>query len=102
MSLEYFMINASSCHCCCSNCANFQYVGLVEAFSYSSSAPCRVQEEGGDFTYVERLRVPLTHGTLLIMSGATQDDWQVDPPTDSSPACGDKSGGRRSLDKSPA
>lgn len=35
------------------------------------------QEENGDYTYVERIRVPLSHGTLLLMSGATQDDWQV-------------------------
>lgn len=35
------------------------------------------QEENGDYTYVERIRVPLGHGTLLLMSGATQDDWQV-------------------------
>lgn len=33
-------------------------------------------EEDGDYTYVERLRIPLTHGTLLMMEGATQDDWQ--------------------------
>lgn len=33
-------------------------------------------EDDGDYTYVERLRVPLTHGTLLMMEGATQDDWQ--------------------------
>ncbi|KAM6973357.1 alpha-ketoglutarate-dependent dioxygenase alkB homolog 3 [Aplochiton taeniatus] len=33
-------------------------------------------EENGDYTYVETLRVPLTHGTLLLMEGATQDDWQ--------------------------
>lgn len=35
------------------------------------------QEENGDYTYVERIRVPLSHGTLLLMDGATQDDWQV-------------------------
>ncbi|XP_068452644.1 alpha-ketoglutarate-dependent dioxygenase alkB homolog 3 [Clinocottus analis] len=33
-------------------------------------------DEEGDFTYVEHLRVPLGHGTLLLMDGATQDDWQ--------------------------
>lgn len=33
-------------------------------------------EENGDYTYVERIRVPLSHGTLLLMDGATQDDWQ--------------------------
>lgn len=35
------------------------------------------QEENGDYTYVEKIRVPLSHGTLLLMEGATQDDWQV-------------------------
>jgi hypothetical protein len=40
---------------------------------------CVCQEEDGDYTYVERLRIPLTHGTLLMMEGATQDDWQVSP-----------------------
>ncbi|KAJ8417000.1 hypothetical protein AAFF_G00282270 [Aldrovandia affinis] len=33
-------------------------------------------EENGDYTYVERLRIPLSHGTLLLMKGATQEDWQ--------------------------
>ncbi|TNN79928.1 Alpha-ketoglutarate-dependent dioxygenase alkB 3 [Liparis tanakae] len=33
-------------------------------------------EENGDFTYVEQIRVPLSHGTLLVMDGAVQDDWQ--------------------------
>ncbi|NXJ03309.1 ALKB3 dioxygenase, partial [Odontophorus gujanensis] len=33
-------------------------------------------EESGDYTYVERLRIPLDHGTLLMMEGATQEDWQ--------------------------
>uniref|UniRef100_A0A8C3AQ66 Alpha-ketoglutarate-dependent dioxygenase alkB homolog 3 n=1 Tax=Cyclopterus lumpus TaxID=8103 RepID=A0A8C3AQ66_CYCLU len=33
-------------------------------------------DENGDFTYVEQIRVPLSHGTLLVMDGATQDDWQ--------------------------
>ncbi|XP_064423171.1 alpha-ketoglutarate-dependent dioxygenase alkB homolog 3 [Latimeria chalumnae] len=33
-------------------------------------------EKNGDFTYVDRLKVPLDHGTLLIMEGATQEDWQ--------------------------
>ncbi|XP_041704664.1 alpha-ketoglutarate-dependent dioxygenase alkB homolog 3-like [Coregonus clupeaformis] len=37
------------------------------------------EEEEGDYMYVERLRIPLTHGTLLMMEGATQDDWQVNP-----------------------
>jgi hypothetical protein len=26
---------------------------------------------------VERVKIPLDHGTLLIMEGATQADWQV-------------------------
>uniref|UniRef100_A0A8C3QAH9 Alpha-ketoglutarate-dependent dioxygenase alkB homolog 3 n=2 Tax=Geospiza parvula TaxID=87175 RepID=A0A8C3QAH9_GEOPR len=33
-------------------------------------------EENGDYTYVERLKIPLDHGTLLVMEGATQEDWQ--------------------------
>ncbi|XP_048339721.1 alpha-ketoglutarate-dependent dioxygenase alkB homolog 3 isoform X2 [Sphaerodactylus townsendi] len=33
-------------------------------------------EENDDYTYVQRVRVPLDHGTLLIMEGATQEDWQ--------------------------
>ncbi|XP_072195328.1 alpha-ketoglutarate-dependent dioxygenase alkB homolog 3 [Excalfactoria chinensis] len=33
-------------------------------------------EENGDYTYVEKLRIPLDHGTLLLMEGATQEDWQ--------------------------
>ncbi|XP_034869602.1 alpha-ketoglutarate-dependent dioxygenase alkB homolog 3 [Mirounga leonina] len=33
-------------------------------------------EENGDYTYVERVKIPLDHGTLLIMEGATQADWQ--------------------------
>uniref|UniRef100_A0A3B5KZ91 AlkB homolog 3, alpha-ketoglutarate dependent dioxygenase n=1 Tax=Xiphophorus couchianus TaxID=32473 RepID=A0A3B5KZ91_9TELE len=34
-------------------------------------------EDDGDYTYVERIRIPLSHGTLLLMEGATQDDWQA-------------------------
>lgn len=33
-------------------------------------------EEAGDFTYSLHIKVPLSHGSLLIMEGATQDDWQ--------------------------
>ncbi|XP_069479424.1 alpha-ketoglutarate-dependent dioxygenase alkB homolog 3 isoform X2 [Ambystoma mexicanum] len=33
-------------------------------------------EEIGDYTYVEQVRVPLDHGSLLLMEGATQIDWQ--------------------------
>ncbi|XP_051477000.1 alpha-ketoglutarate-dependent dioxygenase alkB homolog 3 [Apus apus] len=33
-------------------------------------------EENGDYTYVKRLRIPLDHGTLMMMEGATQEDWQ--------------------------
>lgn len=32
--------------------------------------------ENADYTYVQRVCVPLDHGTLLIMEGATQEDWQ--------------------------
>ncbi|XP_007531576.1 alpha-ketoglutarate-dependent dioxygenase alkB homolog 3 isoform X1 [Erinaceus europaeus] len=33
-------------------------------------------EESGDYTYMDRVKIPLDHGTLLIMEGATQADWQ--------------------------
>ncbi|XP_062917854.1 alpha-ketoglutarate-dependent dioxygenase alkB homolog 3 isoform X2 [Mobula hypostoma] len=33
-------------------------------------------EEKGDYTYAERIRIPLSHGCLLIMEGSTQKDWQ--------------------------
>ncbi|XP_042608885.1 alpha-ketoglutarate-dependent dioxygenase alkB homolog 3-like isoform X2 [Cyprinus carpio] len=33
-------------------------------------------QDKGDYTYVERIRIPLTHGTLLLMDGCTQTDWQ--------------------------
>ncbi|XP_016352025.1 alpha-ketoglutarate-dependent dioxygenase alkB homolog 3-like isoform X2 [Sinocyclocheilus anshuiensis] len=33
-------------------------------------------EDKGDYTYVERIRIPLTHGTLLLMEGCAQVDWQ--------------------------
>ncbi|KAI2648319.1 hypothetical protein H4Q32_018386 [Labeo rohita] len=35
-----------------------------------------LSEDKGDYTYVERIRIPLTHGTLLLMEGCTQADWQ--------------------------
>nr|XP_022289970.1 alpha-ketoglutarate-dependent dioxygenase alkB homolog 3-like [Crassostrea virginica] len=33
-------------------------------------------EEHGDFTYMEHIKVPLIHGSLLLMEGASQADWQ--------------------------
>lgn len=48
-------------------------LGETRVFSLRQKPP---PEENGDFSYVQRLRVPLSHGTLLIMEGATQDDWQ--------------------------
>ncbi|KAF6721523.1 Alpha-ketoglutarate-dependent dioxygenase alkB-like protein 3 [Oryzias melastigma] len=48
-------------------------LGDTRVFSLRKQPP---PEEDGDYTYVERIRVPLTHGTLLLMEGATQDDWQ--------------------------
>ncbi|XP_007885843.1 alpha-ketoglutarate-dependent dioxygenase alkB homolog 3 [Callorhinchus milii] len=33
-------------------------------------------EEKGDYTYVDRIRIPLDHGCLLVMEGETQKDWQ--------------------------
>ncbi|XP_054775198.2 alpha-ketoglutarate-dependent dioxygenase alkB homolog 3-like [Lytechinus pictus] len=37
-------------------------------------------EENGDYTYTEKLKIPLTHGSLLMMEGASQDDWQHQIP----------------------
>ncbi|XP_061750509.1 alpha-ketoglutarate-dependent dioxygenase alkB homolog 3 isoform X2 [Nerophis ophidion] len=48
-------------------------LGDTRVFSLRKQPP---PEENGDYTYVEQIRVPLDHGTLLIMDGATQDDWQ--------------------------
>uniref|UniRef100_A0A0F7Z1M9 Alpha-ketoglutarate-dependent dioxygenase alkB homolog 3 n=1 Tax=Micrurus fulvius TaxID=8637 RepID=A0A0F7Z1M9_MICFL len=33
-------------------------------------------EDNNDYTYVQRVHIPLDHGTLLMMEGATQEDWQ--------------------------
>lgn len=35
-----------------------------------------LEGDGGVFTYSPHIKVPLSHGTLLVMEGATQDDWQ--------------------------
>lgn len=48
-------------------------LGDTRVFSLRKQPP---PEENGDYTYVERVRVPLSHGALLVMEGATQDDWQ--------------------------
>ncbi|OXB61530.1 hypothetical protein ASZ78_008477 [Callipepla squamata] len=47
--------------------------GATRTFEMRKKPP---PEENGDYTYVERLRIPLDHGTLLLMEGATQEDWQ--------------------------
>ncbi|OWF45010.1 alpha-ketoglutarate-dependent dioxygenase alkB homolog 3-like [Mizuhopecten yessoensis] len=33
-------------------------------------------ETGDDYSHSEHVRIPLTHGSLLIMEGSVQDDWQ--------------------------
>ncbi|XP_077373218.1 alpha-ketoglutarate-dependent dioxygenase alkB homolog 3 [Festucalex cinctus] len=48
-------------------------LGDSRVFSLRKKPP---PEENGDYTYVERIKIPLGHGTLLLMEGATQDDWQ--------------------------
>ncbi|XP_073072543.1 alpha-ketoglutarate-dependent dioxygenase alkB homolog 3 isoform X5 [Manis javanica] len=46
-------------------------------YTYSGvTVEANPHEENGDYTYVDRVKIPLDHGTLLIMEGATQDDWQ--------------------------
>lgn len=47
--------------------------GATRTFEMRKKPP---PEENGDCTYVERVKIPLDHGTLLIMEGATQADWQ--------------------------
>ncbi|XP_076127688.1 alpha-ketoglutarate-dependent dioxygenase alkB homolog 3 isoform X1 [Alosa pseudoharengus] len=48
-------------------------LGDTRVFSLRKQPP---PEENGDYTYVDRLRIPLAHGSLLMMEGCTQDDWQ--------------------------
>ncbi|XP_010610833.1 alpha-ketoglutarate-dependent dioxygenase alkB homolog 3 isoform X4 [Fukomys damarensis] len=47
--------------------------GAMRTFEMRKKPP---PEENGDYTYVERVKIPLDHGALLIMEGATQADWQ--------------------------
>lgn len=47
--------------------------GATRMFEMRKKPP---PEDNGDYTYVERVKIPLDHGTLLIMEGATQADWQ--------------------------
>ncbi|XP_036747587.2 alpha-ketoglutarate-dependent dioxygenase alkB homolog 3 isoform X2 [Manis pentadactyla] len=47
--------------------------GATRTFEMRKKPP---PEENGNYTYVDRVKIPLDHGTLLIMEGATQDDWQ--------------------------
>nr|XP_004663396.1 alpha-ketoglutarate-dependent dioxygenase alkB homolog 3 isoform X1 [Jaculus jaculus] len=47
--------------------------GATRTFEMRKRPPL---EENGDYSYVERVKIPLDHGTLLIMEGATQVDWQ--------------------------
>ncbi|XP_057693104.1 alpha-ketoglutarate-dependent dioxygenase alkB homolog 3 [Corythoichthys intestinalis] len=48
-------------------------LGDNRVFSLRKKPP---PEENGDYTYMECIKIPLSHGTLLFMEGATQDDWQ--------------------------
>lgn len=47
--------------------------GATRVFEMRRKPP---PEDNGDYTYVDRVKIPLDHGTLLIMEGATQADWQ--------------------------
>ncbi|XP_059787400.1 alpha-ketoglutarate-dependent dioxygenase alkB homolog 3 isoform X1 [Balaenoptera ricei] len=47
--------------------------GATRMFEMRKKPP---PEEHGDYTYVDRVKIPLDHGTLLLMEGATQADWQ--------------------------
>ncbi|MCI4381886.1 hypothetical protein PGIGA_G00257250 [Pangasianodon gigas] len=48
-------------------------LGDTRVFKLRKNPP---PEENGDYTYTEKVKIPLSHGTLLIMEGCTQDDWQ--------------------------
>ncbi|XP_078663116.1 alpha-ketoglutarate-dependent dioxygenase alkB homolog 3-like [Branchiostoma floridae x Branchiostoma belcheri] len=48
-------------------------LGAIRTFELRKNPP---PEENGDYTYTERVKIPLNHGSLLIMEGATQEDWQ--------------------------
>jgi alpha-ketoglutarate-dependent dioxygenase alkB family protein 3 len=39
--------------------------------------PTHPNPTNGDYELVQHVKIHLTHGSLLIMEGATQDDWQV-------------------------
>ncbi|GAB5577736.1 DNA oxidative demethylase ALKBH2 [Prionailurus iriomotensis] len=57
--------------------------GATRTFEMRRKPP---PEENGDYTYVERVKIPLDHGTLLIMEGATQADWQsIECPKSTTP-----------------
>lgn len=61
---------------CCVCFSLFEEWMLVE-FEVMVDSVYVFQEDKGDYSYVERIRIPLTHGTLLLMEGCTQEDWQV-------------------------
>ncbi|CAC5403160.1 ALKBH3 [Mytilus coruscus] len=48
------------------------------SFGDSRNFELRKKPPGGsdDYTYIQHAKIPLTHGSLLIMEGATQADWQ--------------------------
>ncbi|XP_027693468.1 alpha-ketoglutarate-dependent dioxygenase alkB homolog 3 [Vombatus ursinus] len=48
-------------------------LGATRIFEMRKKPP---PEENGDYTYVEKVKIPLDHGALLMMEGATQADWQ--------------------------
>ncbi|XP_053497018.1 alpha-ketoglutarate-dependent dioxygenase alkB homolog 3 isoform X4 [Ictalurus furcatus] len=50
-------------------------LGDTRVFSLRKKPP---PEENSDYIYAEKVKIPLSHGTLLIMEGCTQDDWQAD------------------------
>ncbi|XP_012510786.1 PREDICTED: alpha-ketoglutarate-dependent dioxygenase alkB homolog 3 isoform X2 [Propithecus coquereli] len=59
-----------------SGAADLLKAAPVPCTVFLTISACAEMEENGDYTYVERVKIPLDHGTLLIMEGATQADWQ--------------------------
>jgi alpha-ketoglutarate-dependent dioxygenase alkB family protein 3 len=42
--------------------------------------PSNPNPTSDDYDFVQHVKIPVNHGSLLIMEGATQDDWQHQIP----------------------
>ena len=53
------------------------YMYKCYAMTRGNEQPVSSQDQPDDFSNTPRVKIPLDAGTLLIMEGAIQDDWQV-------------------------